>query len=265
MVVAHNRRNTWTRPLRSVGIGWEDMILPDVQDQRNCVDSRNLRPSNWDQKLGKIDCVLSLYDKMRWKWDDIYRFRGLPNIYSPSVCPPPLPYPVSSYTCRRYIEMYLEAMIERVWKCTWWLRSSERREALGGRDRVNSEMHLEAVIKRVGRYTWRPWSITIGVVLGGSWSGGDWSEGGQSERSQSGGSESGGSEFGGGRSGGMCDGSWDSIHWLTRNCGNVENWVQLGPLRTGRLAGSGRQSISGWCSTRCILDSVLTHDHGMER
>jgi len=29
----------------------------------------------------------------------------------------------------------------------------------------------------------------------------------------------------------MCDGSYDSIHWLTRNCGNVGNSVQTGPLR----------------------------------
>jgi len=48
--------------------------------------------------------------------------------------------------------MYLEAMIERVEICTWRLRSSERRDALGGQDQVNAEMHLEAVIVR----TWRP-------------------------------------------------------------------------------------------------------------
>ena len=132
-------------------------------------------------------------------------------------------------------------------RCTWrpWL--SEFGDALGGRDRVNSEMHLEAVIERVGRFTWRSWSINIGGVLGGGWSGGDWSEGGQS-----GGSQSGGSESEGGRSGGMCDSSWDSIHWLTRNYGNVENWVQHGPLRAEWLAGSGRQSILGWCSTQCM-------------
>jgi len=59
-------------------------------------------------------------------------------------------------------------------------------------------MHLEVVIERVWRCTWRPRSIKIGGVLGG----------GQSA---------------GGRSGGRCDGSCDSIHWLTRNRGNVES------------------------------------------
>jgi len=54
--------------------------------------------------------------------------------------------------------MHLEAVIERVWRCTWRPSSSEFGDALGGRDLVNleialggrdlvnSEMHLEAVI-----------------------------------------------------------------------------------------------------------------------
>jgi len=54
----------------------------------------------------------------------------------------------------------------------------------------------------------------------------------------------------------MCDASWDSIHWLSRNCGNVENWVQQGPLRAERPAGIGRQSMLWWCSTRCMQYSV---------
>ena len=76
-------------------------------------------------------------------------------------------------------------------------------------------MHLEAVFEHVGRYTWRPWSIKIAEVLGGS------------------------------RSGGRRDGSWDSIHWLTGNCGNVESWVQH-PPRDKTLARYGRKSILGW-------------------
>jgi len=52
--------------------------------------------------------------------------------------------PVSLYTLRRSSMMYLEAVIERVERCTWRPGSSELRDALGGRDRVNSEMHLEA-------------------------------------------------------------------------------------------------------------------------
>jgi len=49
-------------------------------------------------------------------------------------------------------EMHLEAMIEQVRICTWRLRWSELRDALGGRDPASLEMHLEAVIERVWRY-----------------------------------------------------------------------------------------------------------------
>jgi len=61
----------------------------------------------------------------------------------------------------------LQAVIERVYRYTWRLRSSEFGDALGGRDRVNSEdalggrdrlsleMHSEAVTERVGRCTCR--------------------------------------------------------------------------------------------------------------
>jgi len=48
-------------------------------------------------------------------------------------------------------EMHLEAVIERVSRCTWRLRSSELRDALGGRDRASLEMHLEAMIVRTCR------------------------------------------------------------------------------------------------------------------
>jgi len=46
---------------RSVGRRREDMILPGRENPRNCVDPRNerVRP-----KVG-IECVFSLYDKMR--------------------------------------------------------------------------------------------------------------------------------------------------------------------------------------------------------
>jgi len=63
--------------------------------------------------------------------------------------------------------MHLEAVIERVRRCTWRPWSSEFGEALAGHDRVNSEMHLEAVIERVWRCTWRPWSSGFGDALGG--------------------------------------------------------------------------------------------------
>ena len=44
--------------------------------------------------------------------------------------------------------MYLEAVIERVERCTWKPRSSELRDALGGRDLASSEMQLETMIDR---------------------------------------------------------------------------------------------------------------------
>jgi len=80
-------------------------------------------------------------------------------------------------------------------------------------------MHLEAVIVLIWRCTWRQWSIDIGGVLVGNV-------------------------------------SWDFIHWLTRICGNVQNWAHQGPPRDGRPAVSRKQSIMGWCSTWCMQYSV---------
>jgi len=160
------------------------------------------------------------------------------------------------------VDIHLEAVIEQVWRCTWRLWLSECWYALGGRDGVSLEIHLEAVIEwvwrftwklswcelgghnhvylkihleavveRVWRCTWRPSSSEIGGVLGGS----------QSE---------------GCSSGGRRKGSWDSIHRLTGNGGNVESAEQHGLPRNERLAGIERQSILGWCSTRCMQYSV---------
>jgi hypothetical protein len=61
-------------------------------------------------------------------------------------------------------ELQLQAVIDRVWRCTWRPRSSELRAVLVGRDRSSLEMHLEegiectemhreAVIERVWRCT----------------------------------------------------------------------------------------------------------------
>jgi len=38
-------------------------------------------------------------------------------------------------------EMHLEAVIDRVWRCTGRPRWSELRDALGGRDRASLQMH----------------------------------------------------------------------------------------------------------------------------
>ena len=50
----------WTLSLKSVGRGWDDMIIPGGQDPPHCVDLRNLGTRVWDTTLGKIKCVLSL-------------------------------------------------------------------------------------------------------------------------------------------------------------------------------------------------------------
>jgi len=153
-------------------------------------------------------------------------------------------------------------------------------DALWGRHRQNSEMHLEPKIKRVRRGTQRPWSINIGEVLGGGQSGGGQSGGGQSGGGQSGGSQSGGGQSGGDQSGGSQsgggqpggsqsggsgsrrrrDGRLDSIHWLTHNCGNWENWVQPGPPRDERWdwleagdSGSWDDAVLSVCCTWCWL------------
>ena len=123
---------------RSVGT-WEVMILPSCEDPRNCMDPRNLGQSEWDQKLGKIEFEFSLYDKRRWKWDDVYLLRGPPNIYSPSLCPPPLP-------------LYLRSSAIAAWRCTW---------------SCMFEVHLETEIEWTQRCTWMPGLSEFGDVLGG--------------------------------------------------------------------------------------------------
>jgi len=45
-------------------------------------------------------------------------------------------------------EIHSEAVIERVWRCTWRPRLRELRDALGGHDRASLEMHFEAIIER---------------------------------------------------------------------------------------------------------------------
>jgi len=61
--------------------------------------------------------------------------------------------------------MHLEAVIEPVWRCTWRLRSTEPRDALGGRDRASLEMHLETEIDSTLRCTWNPGLIEFGDAL----------------------------------------------------------------------------------------------------
>ena len=154
------------------------------------------------------------------------------------------------------LEMQLEAMIKRVWRCTWrpWLCK------LGAHNCVSLEIHLEAVIERICRCTWRPWSCELGGpncasleihledVMERVWR--------CTWRSSSGeiGRVLGGSQSPGGSLGGRHNGSWDSIHCLTRNCGNVENWVQHGLPRDWLGAGDSQSwddAVHGVCCTRC--------------
>jgi len=64
-------------------------------------------------------------------------------------------------------EKHLEAMIERVWRCNsiQWL--SELRATLRGSDCLSSEMHLEAMIERVLGCTLSPRSSELRDALGG--------------------------------------------------------------------------------------------------
>jgi len=116
---------------RSVG-SWEDMMLPGREDPRDCADPRNLGQSEWDQKLGKIECEFSLYDTM-----SIYS--GVCRIYTTrhSVH---LRYPCISVQPPSQLEDVLDRACLR---CTWRTWLSEFGYALGDWDRVNSEMHLE--------------------------------------------------------------------------------------------------------------------------
>jgi len=118
------------------------------------------------------------------------------------------------------LDMHLETEIEWTQRCTWRPGLREFGDELEGHDRAN----LQAVIEHVWRYTWRLWLSEIGGVLGG------------------------------GRFGGRRDGSWDSIHWLTCNCGNVESWVLRREMRNWLGAGDCRSwddAVLGVCCTLC--------------
>ena len=72
------------------------------------------------------------------------------------------------------LEMHLDDVIERVWRCTWTTWSSmfedalgrhhraSLEDALGGHDQASLEMHLEAMIVR-------DWRSTCSRPMGGGW------------------------------------------------------------------------------------------------
>jgi len=149
------------------------MILLGHENPRNCVD---LGMSEWDQKLGKKECVFSFYDEIRWKWDEVKMRWGedeMMSIYPgvSRICTPRrsvhLRYPWISIHLPSLIgnvlegrhwasyELHREAEIEWTHRCTWRPRSSELRDALGGQVRVNTDMHLETKIEWTQRSTGR--------------------------------------------------------------------------------------------------------------
>jgi hypothetical protein len=74
---------------------------------------------------------------------------------------------VSGYTHRHILRIYLNAMIERVWRCTCRPRTSGLSDALGGADRLSLEKHLETVIERVWRCNWSLRLSELSDPLGG--------------------------------------------------------------------------------------------------
>ena len=87
---------------------------------------------------------------------------------------------------RASMEIHMDAVMEGVCRCTSRLQSSELRDALWNRDKVNwrltwrpwscelaghnrasLEIHLEAMMERVWRCTGRQWSSEIGRGVGG--------------------------------------------------------------------------------------------------
>jgi hypothetical protein len=97
--------------------GWEDMILPSHEDPCDCVYPQRLRHSVGDQTLRNLECVSLLDDEMM----SIYP--GVSQIYTPHSSAH-LHNARSPYTDLCSLQMYLEDVIEQVWRCIWRLRWS---------------------------------------------------------------------------------------------------------------------------------------------
>jgi len=229
---------------RRVGRRWEDMILPGHEDPRHCVDPRNKRVR---PKVGKDRLCIFVVWQDEMKMRSCLSTPGSPDhilrvAHSTSVTP------VSPYTHCCSLTIYLEDVIDRLWRCTRRPSWSVLTDALGGRDWASLDMHVETEIEWTHRCTWRPWSSEFGHALGGRdrvnsemhseavtervwrctcrlW----WSEIG--------------GVLGGARFGGRHDGSWDCIHWLT--CNWIRNWLGAGDCE------SWDDALLGVCCTRC--------------
>jgi len=144
MGVEHNLRRTWRHPLRAPQNSWERTVLAWAAYEE--IEKICYYP---DMRIHTIARI-----QMRWKWDDVYQPQGIPNMYSPSLSPSPLPLNLRTPATPQY-------------RCTWRPWSSMLRDAFGGRDRVISQIQSEAIIERVWRYSWRPRLSELRDALGG--------------------------------------------------------------------------------------------------
>jgi len=65
---------------------------------------------------------------------------------------------VSAGHNRVLIERYFEAVIKRVWRCTWRPTSSELGNGLGANNHVRLEMYLENMRNQARVSSWWKWS-----------------------------------------------------------------------------------------------------------
>jgi len=132
MLVEHNRRSTWrcpSRDRRDSPLGGHCGETTELEGREPKEDSEKI----WYYPAVRIHAIVWI--QMAWNWHDVSLPRGLPNMYSSSLSPPPLP-------------LYVLTSAISHQRCTWrpWL--SELREALAGRDWESLEIQLEAVIMR---------------------------------------------------------------------------------------------------------------------
>jgi len=148
------------------------MILPGRENPRNCVDPDGIKMRWCLSTLGSPKYVLPVDESTYVTHVSPYTRRWSLTMYLEAVLGRVESGTLTFWSSqfgdalggrdRVNSEMHLEAVTERVWRCNWRPRLSELRDALGGRVRVNSEMHLEAMIERVWRCTLRPWPSVFG-------------------------------------------------------------------------------------------------------
>jgi len=99
------------------------------------------------KKLGMRDCIFMAWqDKMQMRW--CLSTPGTAGYILPITIPTSIT-PESQYTRNCSLMMHMDAVMERVWRCTWRPGSCEFEDTLGGCDRVSLGIHLETMIRRV--------------------------------------------------------------------------------------------------------------------